>query len=160
MSLFQHNPKEARTLEDILTPKNVVNDEENEEETREEMSDNDADIGKDDVLGDTAVENAHKSVNKDIKIESREEGSFNALTCFGWSETKTPKWLIKCAHFWYGAMSLFWFIFGALTFAPIIFMQKKVSVVFKGKMKSLIFAACIYIGFLALIITLITARMR
>ena len=155
MSLFQHNPKEARTIEDILTPKNVV-----EEKAREEVSENDVDVGKDDVSDDNVAENAQKSVKKDIKIESREEGSFNALTCFGWSETKTPKWLIKCAHFWYGAMSFFWFIFGALTFAPIIFMQKKVDVVIKGKFKSLIFATCIYIGFLALIITLITARMR
>lgn len=154
MSLFQHNPKEARTIEDILTPKNVIND----EETREEAGENDVDVGKDDVSDDNTTENAQKSVKKDIKIESREEGSFNALTCFGWSETKTPKWLIKCAHFWYGAMSFFWFIFGALTFAPIIFMQKKVDVVFKSKVKSLIFSACIYCVFVALIITMFATR--
>jgi hypothetical protein len=133
-------------------------------EVDEEVVESAEEVEGDDTLtesekeADTTVNEPPKVEKKDIQIESPEEVSFNALTCFGWSETKTPNWLIKCAHFWYGAMSFFWFVFGALTFAPIIFMQKKVNVIFKDKLKSFIVAAVIYGVFLALIVLLFVSR--
>lgn len=154
MSLFQRKPKETRTIDDILTPKEV---DEEVVESVEEAQEDDA-LTESEKEAETATNEPPKVKKKDIQIESPEEVSFNALTCFGWSETKTPKWLIKCAHFWYGAMSLFWFVVGALTFAPIIFMQKKVNVIFKDKLKSFIVAAVIYGVFLALIVLLFVSR--
>lgn len=149
MSLFQRKPKDNRSIDDILTTKA-------EEECVEEA---DSVTNYDDNWEQQSVENGEKKdIKNDIQIETPEEVSFNALTCFGWSETKTPKWLIKCAHFWYGAMSFFWFVFGALTFAPIIFMQKKVNVIFKDKLKSFIVATVIYGVFLALIVLLFVSR--
>jgi hypothetical protein len=51
-----------------------------------------------------------------------------------------------------------WFIFGALTFAPIIFIQKKIDVVFKDKIKSFVVAIIIYALALGLIILLFATR--
>lgn len=140
MNLFNRKAEEGRSIDDILKPKTDGDDCESPE----------------DVVGES--DNESKSVSKDIQIETPQEVSFNALTCFGWSETKTPKWLIKCAHFWYAVMSFFWFLLGALTFAPIIFIQKKINVIFKDKLKSFIVAVCIYATFVILIIVLFATR--
>ena len=139
--------EKKRTLDDMFTPKGESANEEQADESENESVEN--------------VENVQDDKNskpKEIKIESKEESSFNALTCFGWSESRTPKWLIKCAHFWYWAISFLWFIFGAMTFAPIIFIQKKIDVVFKDKIKSFVVAIIIYALALGLIILLITTR--
>lgn len=87
-----------------------------------------------------------------------EEQNFNALSCFGWNENKTDKWLIKCAHVWFGIMSFMWFLVGALTFAPIIFISNKVNVIFKSKTKSMLCAIIVYIAIVALIMLLISTR--
>ena len=147
MSLFQRKAEEKRSIEEILTPKNS---EENKSES--------ADVKSDNEKCDTIGENNSKSVKnslKEIQIETAEDISFNALTCFGWSESKTPKWIIKCAHFWYGFMSFLWFLLGAITFAPVIFIQKKIDVIFKNKTRSLLAAIVIYALMLAFIIFVI-----
>jgi magnesium-transporting ATPase (P-type) len=87
-----------------------------------------------------------------------EEQNFNALSCFGWNENKTDKWLIKCAHVWFGIMSLMWFLFGASTFAPIIFISNKVNVIFKSKTKSMLCAIAIYAILTALIVVFMATR--
>lgn len=93
------------------------------------------------------------------KEDHREEDfALNALSCFGWKESKTDKWLIKCAYFWYAIMSFFWFLFGAITFAPIIFMSNKVNVIFKSKKKSLLVSIGIYSLILFLIVLAIMFR--
>lgn len=154
MGLFQRNQKEERTIEDILTPKYV---DDGEGEGADNVP-NEGDNNAESVVEHTDDVKNEKVKKKEIQVESPEESNFNALNCFGWSETKTSKWLIKCAHFWYGAMSFFWFVFGALTFAPIIFMQKKVNVIFKDKLKSFIVSAIIYGIFLALLIFLLMSK--
>jgi hypothetical protein len=151
MGLFQHNEEEKRSIDDILTPKYDDGDE-------AELVGEEAEEVVEDVPTEETAEEKVEEKKLDIKVETPEEVSFNALTCFGWSETKTPKWLIKCAHFWYGAMSFFWFVFGALTFAPIIFMQKKTDVLFKSKFKSFIVSCAIYAIFVALIVILFASN--
>lgn len=163
MGIFNRKPKEKRSIEDILKRKDVeenvdeaIDEEYEDDEIAEETSNDENAESQGEIKHEEAK--SVKKPKKNIQIESPEEGSFNALTCFGWSETKTPKWLIKCAHFWYGAMSFFWFIFGTLTFAPIIFMQKKVNAVFNDKVKSFIVAAIIYVVFVVLIIVMFATR--
>ena len=165
MIRIKRKAKEKRSIEDILTPKNMdIEGEEMEEsisnnEEIEKAEENPVEESPEtEEKGEKKANAKEKSKRNDIQVETPEEVSFNALTCFGWSETKTPKWLIKCAHFWYGTMSFFWFIFGALTFAPIIFMQKKVNVIFKDKLKSFIVSAVIYIAFVALLIIAFATR--
>lgn len=92
------------------------------------------------------------SSEKEEKVsENYESDNLTALGCFGWKEEKTEKWLAKCAKLWFLAMSLLYFLFGALTFAPIIFIGNKFNVIFKSKNKSLFASAITY----ALIVTLI-----
>lgn len=131
MSLFQRKAEEKRSIEEILTPKSeseIVAEEETE--------------------GEPIT----------IKSETAEEFTNNALDCFGWREIKTEKWLIRSARIWYGIMSFFWFLFGAITFAPIIFISKKVNVILKHKTKSLIFAMAIWCIFVGLIILMFVTR--
>ena len=78
------------------------------------------------------------------------------LDCFGMDEGKTEKWLMKCVKFWYCIMSFFWFIFGALTFAPVIFISNKVDVLFNDRKKSLMCGMAIYIVVVALLVLLFT----
>ena len=161
MRFFKRETKEKRSIDDILTPKEVESGSAKESEYISNNEEGEI-VAENTVEEGTKLEEKEEVKNnekqKDIQVESPEEVSFNALTCFGWSDTKTPKWLIKCAHFWYGAMSFFWFIFGALTFAPIIFMHKKVNVIFKNKFKSFIASAVIYALFWVLLIVLFATR--
>lgn len=165
MIKLKRKEKGNRSIEDILTPKDMdIKGEEmeenisNNEECEKEVENPTEKRVETECKNERNAEVEEKSAPKDIKVETPEEVSFNALTCFGWSETKTPKWLIKCAHFWYGAMSFFWFIFGALTFAPIIFMQKKINVIFKDKLRSFAVASIIYVAFLALLVVAFVTR--
>lgn len=131
MSLFQRKSEEKRSIEEILTPKS-----ESEKVAEEE----------------TDIEPI------EIKSETAEEFTTNALDCFGWKEVKTEKWLIKLAKIWYCLASVLWFIFGAFTFAPVVFISKKVNVIFKNNKKSLFVGIGIYALIVALIVFLIIAR--
>ena len=159
MSIFRNNAEE-RTLEDILTPRipEDADEETDGEKENAEMTSDDDSIDSDVVKAPEKSESEEEKPQKDIKIATPEEISFNALTCFGWSETKTPKWMIKCAHFWYSTMSFMWFLLGAVTFAPIMFMQSKVNVIFKDKFKSFIASSLIYTIFVGLLILFFATR--
>lgn len=73
------------------------------------------------------------------------------LSCFGWNGVKIEKWLIKSARIWYMIASFGWFLFGAFTFAPVIFISQKVDVLFHNKKRSLICAIVIYSIIISLI---------
>ena len=92
--------------------------------------------------------------NSEYFEEGENELTDTALKCFGWKEDKTEKWLVKCARFWYGIMSFIWFLFGATTFAPIIFISNKIDVIFNDRKKSILFAIIIHTVLIALIVSL------
>lgn len=123
-NLFKREKKESekKTLDDFIRK------DESEEESAEE------------VMAEETI-----SSEKEEKV-SEKSGSDNltALGCFGWKEEKTEKWLAKCAKVWFLIMSLLYFLFGALTFAPIIFIKNKVNSVISDKKMSLIIAIAIY----------------
>ena len=130
--MFGRRDTEKRSLEEMFKPKDEdiveegYRDDFYEESEKEEKSDN--------------------FVNEPIK----------PLDCFGMEEEKTEKWLIKCVRFWYCVMSFVWFLFGALTFAPVIYISNKVNVIFKDKKKSFLFSSCLY-GFVALLVFLLAS---
>lgn len=130
--------KEPRSIDEILTPK------EEKKDTYEDMA-------------DVEIPNGEDEKKDEARHESEGEG-LNALSCFGWREEKTEKWLVKCAKVWFLMMSLLYFIFGALTFAPIIFIQNKVNSVVKDKKMSLIIAVVIYAIAVVLFAILIGSR--
>ena len=90
--------------------------------------------------------------NSEYFEEGENEFTDTALKCFGWKEDKTEKWLVKCARFWYGIMSFIWFLLGAFTFAPVLFISQKMNVLFHDKKKSLFVATLIYLGIILLIV--------
>ena len=130
--------KEPRSIDKILTPK------EEKKDTYEDMA-------------DVEIPNYKEQKKDEARHESEGEG-LNALSCFGWREEKTEKWLVKCAKVWFLMMSLLYFVFGALTFAPIIFIQNKVNSVVKDKKMSLIIAVVIYAIAVVLFAILIGSR--
>ena len=137
---WKKSEKKARSLEDIANSANV--EVENE-------------VGESAEVDEPAVE-----VDNVDKCESEDtpDVKFNPLGCFGYEEEKTEKWLIKCVKVWHYGMLLLWFVFGALTFAPILFISDKVNVIFKNKIKSLIVATVIYVAFVAFLVVLFATR--
>jgi hypothetical protein len=109
------------------------------------------------VMADVEIPNEEEEKKDETRHESEEEG-LNALSCFGWREEKTEKWLVKCAKVWFLMMSLLYFVFGALTFAPIIFIQNKVNSVVRDKKMSLIISVVIYAIAVVLFVILIGSR--
>lgn len=121
-NLFKREKEsEKKTLDDFIRK------DENEEESAEE------------VMAEEPLTNEKEEVSK-----KPESDNLTALGCFGWKEEKTEKWLAKCAKVWFLIMSLLYFLFGALTFAPIIFIKNKVNSVVSDKKMSLIIAIAIY----------------
>ena len=124
-NLFKRENKEPekKKLEDFIRK------DEREEESAEE------------VVAEEPVSNEKEEEKVSEKSES---DNLTALGCFGWKEEKTEKWLAKCAKVWFLIMSLLYFLLGALTFAPIIFIKNKVNSVVSDKKMSLIIAIAIY----------------
>lgn len=126
--MFGRREEEKRSLEDMFTPideKVEIDECESEKEEIESVS----------------VENESEPIKP--------------LSCFGMEEGKTEKWLIKCVKVWFCCMSFLWFLFGAITFAPVIYIGNKVNVIFKNKKKSLLFATLIYSVFSLVLVLLI-----
>ena len=137
MKLFRSKEKETRNIDDILTPKG------NEEDVVAEESDN--------------SEQESSQLEKEIGI-SLTEAPISAFDCFGISEKKKKKWMSKCVKVWYYIISFLWFMFGAVTFAPIIFIRNKVNVIFNDKKKSLLCGTIIHIVLVALIVIFFMTR--
>lgn len=131
-----------RTLEDMIKKPS----EEEVQETSEKTDD----------VGENAEKKEPVSTNKEKVEEPPVE--LNALFCFGWKEDKTEKWMIKCAKVWYAIMSFFWFVLGALSFAPVIFISNKSNVLFKDKKMSFIFAIALYCILIVLLIILLSTK--
>lgn len=136
MKMFQGKEANRRSIDEILTPKNENQNEGVCEEEGDPIEENDA----------------------NVKSQTSEEFTNNALNCFGWKDVKTEKWLIKSARIWYGIASFGWFLLGAVTFAPIIFMSNKVNVIFKNNKKSLICGIIIYAILIALLIIVFSRK--
>lgn len=97
----------------------------------------------DEIVGEKTEEKEEMCTNSE-EIVKGEEIKCTALDCFGMTEGKTDNRLIKCANIWYLITSFLWFLTGCLTFAPVIFLQSKVNVIFNDKKKSLICAILIH----------------
>ena len=100
---------------------------------------------------ESEVDFGYVECEKAEEVENFANEPIKPLDCFGMAEEKTEKWLNKCAKFWFCLMSFLWFLFGALTFAPVIFISNKVNVIFNDKKKSLLCATVIHGLLLALI---------
>lgn len=140
MKLFQRKEMPKRTLDDILTAK-----EEKMQETE--------------LCVENCEENvAEKTKSEDVSPKIEKELKDTALSCFGWEEVKTERWLVKSAKIWYALMSFLWFLLGGVTFAPIIFIANKINVIFKNRRKSIFISIAIYAILVTLIVLLIMSK--
>ena len=126
--MFGRREEEKRSLEEMFTP------------IDEKVEIDECESEKEEVV-DTVVESESEPIKP--------------LSCFGMEEGKTEKWLIKCVKVWFCCMSFLWFLFGAMTFAPVIYIGNKVNVIFKNKKKSLLFATLMYSVFALVLVLLI-----
>lgn len=153
MFFKKKKPKHRRSIEDIFTAKENSEKEAEIVENDDVEEEIDYNESEESTIIDEKEEEVHTKNEKDRVVEEEKPETFteSALKCFGWKEVKTEKWLVKCAKAWYGVMSFAWFLFGAITFAPIAFMQNKVNAIFNDRKKSLAVAITIYILAIGLI---------
>jgi hypothetical protein len=105
--MFGKKEKEKRSLEEMFTPRDEIDDCDN------------AEVGEDNVVEEPECLKKEKNPKKKETRERAE--AIKPLDCFGMEEGKTEKWLMKCVKFWFCCMSFLWFLFGATTFAPVIY---------------------------------------
>lgn len=134
--MFGRKEPKKRSLEDMFVPKDVDIVDEAESEVD---------------FGSVECEKAEE-------VENFAKEPIKPLDFFGMEEGKTDKWLMKCVKFWYCFMSFLWFLIGAATFAPVLYISNKVNVIFKDKNKSLLCAILIHAVFIALIFVFFTIR--
>ena len=139
MGLFKREEKEKRTLEDMIKPM-------------------DEEISEYKDYGDEIEKGKDANIEKSEDSEDNRDIKSIALSCFGAREDKSEKWIIKCTQVWYAIMSFFWFLVGALTFAPVMFICDNINVLFKNKIKSLIVSLIIWCAIVLLFIVLIVTR--
>lgn len=133
MGLFQRKSEEKRSLDEILSERDNAIENENAEE----------------------AESGDCPIKQEESVTKKHEEEFNVFKCFGWEQDKTPKWMRNCANVWYWLMSFFWFLVGATTFAPIMFIRNKIKSVVKGRLNSLIGAMLLYLIIIAIILVVI-----
>ena len=136
MGLFDNKEESGRSLDEILAQRQA------EQAEHEDVT-------------ETCEKNEEAVL---VGEKSDEVPTTIALKCFGWDEAKTEKWLIQSAKIWYAIMSFIWFLFGAFTFAPILFITQKIGVVFHKKKTSLFASTLIYLTVIAVLIFAIVFR--
>lgn len=109
-----------------------------------------------DTIIDTKISKEQNDAEKEEKI-SVFQNNKDACDLYGINEETVPKWVVgiasKVQNFWYAI----WLIVGFFTTAPIVFLSKKIKVIFKRTWISVIFALVIYLAviFLPVLINLI-----
>ncbi len=108
------------------------------------------------------IENKTNAIRERADQEDK-EAFFNnkkgACECFGYNEATTEKWAVKIMSLWHNVMTAIWIFFGFFTFAPITFVAKKITVIFKKSWIAFTVAILIYL-FIVLGIPLLTTVLK
>ena len=137
--------KETRSIEEILTPK-----QEDCEEKVEILDECESDEEKDDPKVEKAKVKKEGAFDRII-----DDLDFDPAVYYGWGEGKMDKKMQKVTEFWKGVASVVWFLFGSLTFAPVLFTAGKIDQFLNDKKRSFWSAAIIYSFSLSIIIYLL-----
>lgn len=106
------------------------------------------------------IKNQTDAISSDAEAASK-KAHFNnkkgACECFGYNEETTEKWAVSVMNVWHNVMTAIWMFIGFFTFAPITFVAKKISVIFKKTWLAVLFAIIIYLAvvFIPIIITIV-----
>lgn len=105
---------------------------------------------QEELLGsaDKVIKNKTNAIKERADQEDK-EAYFNnkkgACECFGYNEKTTEKWAVKVMNSWHNVMTAIWLFVGFFTFAPITFVAKKITVIFKKSWIAVIIAIIIYL---------------
>ena len=107
-------------------------------------------------LKDKVLETAKTYVDTEMqtistKVETKnKEAVFNnnkdACESYGFNEKTTPKWAVSFMRWGYNVMLAIWLVVGSVTFMPIIFVAKKISVGIKKTWIAGLIAFVIYLA--------------
>ena len=89
------------------------------------------------------IETKVDTENKQVIFQSNKD----ACACYGFAnkEDTTPAWAVRIMRYGYNVVLALRLVFGTLTFMPIIFVVKKISVGLKHTWLAVIVAICIYL---------------
>jgi hypothetical protein len=103
----------------------------------------------------TLLDSAEKVIkNKTDAIRARAEledktahfhNKKGACECFGYNEESTEKWAVDVMSLWYNVATAIWLLVGFFTFAPIAFVAKKITVIFKKTWIAVTISTIIYL---------------
>jgi len=98
-----------------------------------------------DIIIDSKLGTQQSKAEKQDK-ESYQQNHKDACDLYGIDEKTVPKWVVNIAvkvqNFWYA----FWLIVGFFTTAPVVFLSKKIKVVFKKTWVAVALALTIYLS--------------
>lgn len=99
---------------------------------------------------DQVIKNKTNAI-KDRADAEEKQAHFNnkkgACECFGYNEATTEKWAVNVMNCWHNVMTAIWLFIGFFTFAPITFVAKKITVIFKKSWIAVTLAIIIYLLF-------------
>lgn len=97
----------------------------------------------------TVIHNKMNALKAKADQEDK-EAYFNnrktACDCFGYNEATTEKWAVNYMNFWHNIFTAIWLLIGCFTFAPITFVAKKITVIFKKSWVAITLAIIIYLA--------------
>ena len=92
-------------------------------------------VATDENMQKTLLDSAEKVIkNKTAAIRERADledktayfrNKKGACECFGYNEESTEKWAVKVMSGWHNIMTAIWLLIGFFTFAPVVFVAKK-----------------------------------
>lgn len=136
----EHNdtPDKAGQLVDEAFSQAIVAQVQNNEELQKEL------LGS----ADTVIHNKVNAIKAKADQEDKETHFNNkkgACECYGFNETTTPKWAVNLMNFFHNIFIVVWIVVGSFTFAPIVFVGKKISVIVSKTWVAMVLAFVIYV---------------
>lgn len=131
-------PDKAGELVDEAFNQAIVAQVQNNEELQKEL------LGSADTVIHSKV-NAIKAKADQEDKETHFNNKKGACDCYGFNETTTPKWAVNFMNFFHNVFIVIWIIVGSFTFAPIVFVGKKIGVIVSRTWVAMVLAFVIYI---------------
>lgn len=134
----QDEANPAKDIVDVAFQNAVVHKATNDENVKKELLES----------ADTVIHNQLNAIKARADQEDKETHFNNkkgACECFGYNEATTEKWAVNVMNLWHNVMTAIWLFVGFFTFAPITFVAKKITVIFKKSWVAVSLAIIIYL---------------
>ena len=114
-----------------------------------EVSNNEELKGKVLDTAKTYVDTEMKTIENKVEEKHKEavfDNNKDACESYGFNEKTTPTWAVKFMRWGYNVMLAIWLAIGSVTFMPVIFVAKKISVGIKKVWIAGVIAVLIYLS--------------